>query len=462
MACQSCTGTQYTSAYYSAYTNCNVSLNACSSGCKEAIDSACVVYTGPAFVNIPLDSNTCVETIISTIDTMLSAVTGNYSSYNTFCLETQNTQQEFVETISEYVCDTRTTLNTVISTTIPTAVTTLQNQINTLKNPALTSCATLGIITSDTSVQVYNKLITGVCNIYTQLDLSSANWNQCFTIVGDNPETPLEAVNALLGQICLVKASITNSVLPTFDNTSTCLPSPTSTDSLQTTVIKIRDLTCTKPSLDINALTFGCTTKPSSVATDLQGTLQSILTKLNTMSLAFPSFDPDYFATSLVNPSNTCSGIKVSLAEDIAPSDRLVAANNADTVPGTLIDKIDGAGGITVSVVSGQLIIDGTGVAGGGSSSDGKVKANTADPTADFLDVKTKGVVDDSGLSLTTSYDSTDHRLAITGGIDIDILAQKIIDAIGADEDLKAALCNLISTCPISCAPPTNVTVTPG
>lgn len=458
MACKNCTETSYPkSAYYSAYQGCK-QLNSCSTSCDKPIDSACVVYTGPAFVNIPLDSNVCVETVISTIDGMLAAVTGNYSTYNTACLGTQNTQQEFVETISAYVCEIRTDLDTFINTTFPAEKLELQEQIDDIVNPNLpSSCISLGISPTDTNKQVLNKLATSVCDIYSQIDLSTANWNSCFTIVGTPPTTPLQAVNALIGQICSIKGTGGTGALPTFNNTGTCIPGGSATDSLVFTVTSIRDITCTKPSLNINTLTFGCVSKPSNVATDLQGTLQSILTNLTNVNQQLPTFNPSDFTMTPVDPLNLCLGYQVSLASAVAPTDRLVAVDNADMSPGTLVDKLVAVSPITLTPSGGTLQI---GINTASITPDGRVKTRAADPTLGYLEAKIKATGDANGLNLTTVTDITDNKVNVVGSLNINLIATRILEEIADDVDLKAILCSLIASCPIACTPPTNVTVT--
>lgn len=459
MACQNCTETKYPrSAYYSAYQSCKEPLNSCSTACPQVVDSACVVYTGPQFVNIPLDTNTCIETIIGSIDTMLSATTGNYSSYNTSCLGTQNTQQQFVETISAYVCATQTQLNNFISNTFPTSNNNLQTQITGILNPSLTSCSNIGIVNTDTYTQVFNKIITSQCNIYSSLDLSEANWNSCFTITGTPPTTPLQAVNALIGQICSIKNAGSSTLLPTFDNTNTCIPNGTTTDSLVYTVANLRDITCTKPSFNINALTFGCVTKPSNVATDLQGTIQNILSNVSNLNNIKTTFNPAQFTTVPVDNTDPCKGVTVSLATSQVPADRLVALNNADNAPGTLVTKISQGTGMIIDTTSnpGTLTFN---VDTASFASDGKVKVESTDPTAGYLDDKMTGLGDDNGLSINT-YVNGSNQVVVKGDLDINLLVTRILEELNTDSDLKAILCSLVASCPVTCAAPTNVTVT--
>lgn len=459
MACQNCSQSYYKTAFYGPYPGCE-SLNTCSD-CEKAIDSSCVVYTGPSLVNIEADSNICIETIFQKIDSKLAVVTGNYIEYDVYCLAPVVTQQDFVEKISLYVCETRSILSTFIENTFTTEIDNLQDQINEFTNPNITSCEAVGIVPTDVNQVVLQKLASNECNIYDMLDLSTANWNSCFTIVGTPPTTPLEATNALLQQICSIKNGQTGGILPVFDNSGTCLSGGTTSDSLQTTILLMRSRLCSTPILNINNLNFGCTSKPSNNDLDLQGTLQSILDKIDTLTKNSYQFDNN-FVVSLIDPANQCLGKNVTLASGSggSGSDRLVAVDVADTNPGTLIDKLNITGGLVGNVTDNigkyTIKIDPSYI-----PQDIKVKAAVSDPTSGFLDEKIKATGNPSiGLTMGSSFDGVDNKVNIFANINPSTLAQAILEAIEDDSDLKAIFCSLVNSCPVLCSPPTNASIT--
>lgn len=461
MACKSCTETNYPTAFYGPLPPC-VTPEGCGDCPKGVVDTACVLYSGPQLINIGAVTNTCVETILQKIDAQLAVTTGNYSGYNVYCLAPVTTQQQFVEKISEYVCQTRLDFNTFVSTTFVTEIQDLQDQIDAFEVPGLNSCTKVGIITTDTNEQVLTKLATATCDIYSQINLSTAAWNSCFTVVGTPPTTPLEATNALISQICSIKSSQTSTVLPIFDNTSTCLTGGTATDSLITTMGLIKNRLCLSPTLNINTLTFGCTSKPSNNALDLQGTLQAILNSLDTLTKNSYTFDLTQFTVTQVSPGNLCLGKNVSL---IAPgsgssTDRLVATTSTDTTPGTLIDKVVEGTGINLDFITtpGQMII---GIDPAYQPVDDKVKVNASDPTTGYLEDKIEALGQVStGLTLGVTTNGTNDKVVVQGSINLDALATALLEAIADDETLRTLFCNLVSSCPDPCAVPSGVTVT--
>lgn len=455
MACKSCTESSYRTAFYGPYPACNQQI-ACTGDCPNGvIDAACVAYTGPQLVNLGLNTNICLETILQKIDEQLAATTGNYAGYNVACLAPVVTQKQFVEKISQFVCNTQDQLNDFINNTFVNEISNLQTQIDGFLNPNITSCAKVGIVATDTNTEVLQKLANRECDLYSLLDTSTANWNQCFTIVGAAPATPVQAVNALIAQICSIKDAQGTSNLPIFNNTNTCLSGGTATDTLVQTINLMKTRLCQTPILNINNLTFGCISKPSQDALDLQGTLQSILSKLDTMSKNFPNFNTTQFTIGAVDPSNQCLGKTISLNSSTGNSDRLVAATATDTNPGTLIDKLAAGYGIVLDFTTnpGQATI---GVSPSLQTADEKVKAVAGDPTSGYLNDKmdAQGI---APLSLSTAVVA--NKVRVTGSIDIEALATQLLTAIQEDDTLRALFCTIVNSCPSTCAAPINASV---
>lgn len=445
--CKPCNSTGYQSSYYSAWQEC--STPPIYDGCPTIVDTACISYTGADLTCSGLGTNICLEKILQRYDELLCSVAGNYAGYNVFCLDPVETEKEFVEQISKYVCDLNTKVDDFIGTTFPTIINGLQDQIDNLNNPNITSpCTSIGINVNDNQKNVLLKLVNAGCELYSMLDLSSANWNQCFTIVGTNPKSPLEAVNTLISQICAVKqAQLNNGTIPVFNNTNTCL-NGSATDSLETTVIAIRDRLCLTPSIDLGSLNFGCVLPTQT----FQTLTQNILNNISGLNQAKAVFDPTSFNIDKVDPSNNCAGVKISLKGAVT-SDRLVAASPTDLNPGTLLDKLDHDSNITITLVGEKVKI---GLANANTLLDEKVKVNGADPQAGYLIDKIIAV-GTSPLSLGAGV--LNNQVQISGSINVGALVPLIFDIIEQDSELKARFCALVNACPATCSAPTNASV---
>ncbi len=439
----------YTFPYNSPCTNCD------SGECPQGIAPAsCLYYDGPPLACIGSDTNERLSLLFQKIDAKICVFNPeSYSTYNTYCLAPVNTQKEFVEKISQQFCTLKSSYETFTVSTFPTAISTINSTITTLNTPNVTSCTQIGFTPSDTIRDSLQKLSNSVCDIYNnQLSVSGVTWSQC-AVVPTPPTTIIGGFNFVVSQLCNLASQISGSVtLPTFDNTGSCLSSPTSTDSLESTVIKIRSRLCTTPAFNINSLTWNCIAQPSSTATDLQSAFQAVLTKIDSISQNLPIFDPSDFVTNNTNPSQPCAGKTISLQSPIAASDRFVAVNNADSSPGTLVQKLTPGTGITLDTTTtpGTMIISSTSVV------DDKVKTSVTDPSAGYLEDKITGST--GTVNITTN--TVSNEVVVSASVNYTLLVQNIIDAITADPTLKEQFCSLIVSCPSPCAAPTNLTVT--
>lgn len=454
MACDNCTPNEPLSTFaFQANSPCsNCDLGECANGIWSA---ACVYYPGPPLLCIESDTNSRINTILQKIDAKIcSVIPESYASYNTYCLAPISTQQEFVEKISQRFCTLENDYDTFTTFTFPEAIATINSTINALNTPNVTSCSQIGFTPTDTIKTALQKLSNSVCDIYSnQLSVSGVTWSQC-TAVPTPPTTIVGGFNFLISQICNLSAQIGGAAaLPTFDNTGTCLSSPTANDSLSSTIIKIRSRLCNTPEFNINSLSWTCIAKPSTVQTDLQAAFQAVLSKIDVLSQNLPAFNPSDFTSANVDPLNPCAGKTISLNTPIISSDRFVAVNNSDFSPGTLAQKLTPGVGITLDTTTapGTMIINST------STVDEKVKTSAGDPTAGYLEDK---VIGTSGSLITTVANTVSNQVVISATPNLTAFVTAILDAIESDDDLKARFCAIVASCPSPCQAPTNITVT--
>ena len=456
----SCTNTNSQSlGYYPNTTGCVNCPSPCPDGCDPK-DASCIVYTGAPLNCIQADSNTNLETIIQLIDARVCETSGDFTGYNFYCLIDQgaiNTQQQFVERISQFACQTRTDFTNFVTNTYTPGIAGLQNQINSLKNPNITSCDELNIVSTDVQNVVLTKLSNSICAIYSAINPSSANWSQCFSVVGDPPATIVEGFNTILDQLCQIKTGGGSAALPTFNNVGSCLPAPlTTADTLVSTIAKIKTRLCQTPTFNAGNLTTPVCVQYSGAST-LENVLDAVINQVNQLSLnTVRAFNNSQFTVSLIDPSSPCLGKQLSLAT--ANIDRMVALNTTDVTPGTLQDKIAQGPNITLDFGNtnpGKLTISATAT----SNTDEKVKVNGSDASAGYLETKVVGSTD--LVSVTVLPINTSSQLKISANLDMEALINLILETIGDDEDLKVKFCTLVSSCPSPCDPPTNVQVIP-
>lgn len=423
-------------------------------GCPSIINSQCVVYTGPNLTCSAIATNMCLELALQKIDNKLCTVIGDYSGYNLSCLRSSyaiNTAQQFAEGISDFVCKLRTDFDTFSTVTYPAGIANLQTQINTINAPNITSCAAVGIINTDSLNVVLGKIVSKECDLFTALDISAANWSQCFVVT--TPTTLVEGFNVVLSQICSIKNSGTT--LPTFNNVGTCLASPGTNDSLVDTITKMRTRLCLTPTFNAANLTTSTCVSFTSSST-LEQVINSQNSVIDTISQNSIRAVSNQFTITAIDPSQPCLGKQLSLASGVL--DRLVALNTADLTPGTLFDKVAAGANISLdfgTLNAGKLTITST----GGVQADEKVKATSLDSTAGYLDSKLTGG-SNAGLTITASPVPSNDKIAITPNINLTILVGLILDTIEDDADLKARFCAIVASCPSPCDAPSNISVT--
>jgi len=453
MACTNCI---QTTATVTGFVPAN-----CTSTTPCALDAACVIYTGPALECSGIETNDDLQTILQKIDPLLCASTGDYSQYNTFCLAPISTQQEFVESISAFVCDLRDEFDTFVDTTFPAYQTTIDGRLDALEVPGIT-CATASVTSGMTLQQVLNAYCTKFGAIDALLDVSAADWSSCY-VVSPAPDTPEEGFNILIDQICLLKTAVdAGAVLPTFNNIGSCLPAPlTASDTLVDTVNKIKTRLCQTGTLDTTTLTWGCVTQPSG-AQNLQDTLQNILTRVTAIAQALPTQWSGDFTISNVSNGNLCLGKNVELAP-LVNADRLFAVTASDMSPGVFQDKVVPGTNITFDflTIPDSVIINST---GGSGTGDHKVAVDGTDGSPDYLGAKITAGGVTNGIQVIPSVDTTNEVVVLNVGVNAVTLFQSLIDALQTDTGLYQAFCSAVAGCPSPCDAPSNVQViyTPG
>lgn len=430
------------------------STNCCDSNFSSA--TGCIVYDGPNLPCTLVQTGESLNTVLSKMDTVICQATGNYALYNTFCLDDVTpitTEKQFVETISQFVCLLRSEFDTFVGSTFPAYQDVVDGRFDAIEQPEIT-CTSAGVVDTDSLKVLLGKYCTKFSQIDSFIDISTVIWNDCFTV--PIPPTNLsQAFNLLVDQICQIATAQTT--LPTFNNVGSCLPPPlTATDSLEDTVNKLKIKVCTQPTFDINTLVWTCVTKPSTTTTNLQAAFQTVLTELAAIKQNFPTFSLANFNVANVDNGDPCLGKLITLAAGVSPDEK-VKATPADTLPGTLQDKLVAGTAITLDygAVTGKVVINST----GGSSTDEKVKTDSTDPTAGFLDAKIVGGTSPLGISISASPNLTTHQIEIIPNVSTTAFITNILSAIKADETLKALFCEIVSMCPSPCSGAQNIQV---
>lgn len=420
-----------------------------------------VVYTGPVLSCSNILPNDTLTAILQKIDPLLCAAGGDYSQYNTACLAPIANVQQFVESISAFVCNTQTQLTNFTSVTFVNYQAAVTNSLFSINNPGIT-CTSANVLNTDTLQILLQKYCNKFASIDALLNIATANWNLCYS-VSPLPATPVDGFNTLIAQICLLKSQVTaivgSGTLPVFNNTGSCLPTPGSADSLVDTVNKIKTRLCQTGTIDNTLITWGCVAQPSG-AQDLQTTLQNIIAVVSTNSRNIPTQWSADFAVTNVDNSNLCLGKHIALSTP-SSQDRLVAATASDTTPGTLQDKLLPGTNMALDYITtpGKVILNATAASGGA----GLTLADVTDPNPDYLINKINGGLSSLGVSVAAVLDTTDpsnHEVSIQVNVDPVALFTNLLNAVSIDAGLKQLFCSVVASCPSPCSAPMNVQVT--
>lgn len=262
---------------YTGYSPCGCSpnnfysiplINTDCGTCQESLgcipnDAKCVIYNGDPLTTLQVEPGTDLEVILQQLNNLYNTgVDPDYSTYNTACLAVlgTETQSQFVETISTYVCNTEATLTSFIATT-GTNFTNVNSTINSIRIPGTTGCTSMPIANGSTINQVLQILSNEICGISTAIDIASVNWSGCYTVV--NPPTNVnEAFAEVLSQICITK-QLVNEVVP--DTYKVKLSNTDTTEDYLNNKLKSSSCITINSIVDagINKLQFGLNFTPS-------------------------------------------------------------------------------------------------------------------------------------------------------------------------------------------------------
>lgn len=452
MSCTDCNSSILPSQIYNLQYQYNPNCTTSSDCGTSSMSSKCIIYKGADLECSGIETDDTLEVCIQKMDTLICQTAGDYSTYNVNCIAdagTITTEAEFVDAITDYVCTLHSTVATFIGTTFPAYQTTVSNRFVAIEQPART-CVSASVTSADTLNTVLDKYCTKFGSIDTKLDISTVDWDQCY-VVSSSPTTLANAFDLLIDQICQIKADSTSITLPTFNNSTSCLSITGTANTLVETINALKTRVCLSPTFDINALTWGCISKPSSSTTNLQAAFQSILTKVDILSDNSPTFSSD-FTVTLIDSGNACLGKHVALATPLN-SDRFVASNEDDDSPSTLIDKLEAGDNIILddTTTPGKIIIAST-----STDTQGRVYADITDNTLGYLDQKLEGSVGDY-VTVTTNYDSINKKVEVAAFIDKRGLLLTLLEIIRTDEQVRTTFCTLFTQCPSPCQPPQNV-----
>lgn len=343
MACEQCSGSHST---YPLPNSCNCSK---SSSNKTISDATCVYYTGANLSCLGVGSNVNLEEIILEVDSKLCGIgsSADWSTFNYHCLDDNQvitTPGQFVNEISSQFCTLKTSWSNFITTQYPSAISNLQSQINSIFNPNLTLCPGSGISSSDTYTSILTKLASSICTLQDATNISSANWSQCFSVT-PTPTTPVEGFNVIIDQVCQLINNPPSITLPTFNNVGSCLPGPlTNSDSLISTIDKIKSRLCQTGVFDIDDVPWDCILNPDAGSgPNIQAAVNALAVTVGGLVRDNVIFDDGQFLVS----SDDCNGRTVSILPGVLSEDRFVAASAGDTVPGTLADKLEAGSNVT-------------------------------------------------------------------------------------------------------------------
>lgn len=447
MACN-CGSNNSVIVYTTASVPCPTST--CGCGCTSTtaspctdnnIDSSNVIYSGFALTCLDIESGATVEEVLQAASQKICEATGSdFSAFDMSCLTNEDdsqitTQQEFVEAISNYVCNLEITHNTFIEeyNTFVTEIT----QIVEGNNEAGFSNDYLGIAEGDTVSEALEKVADAVEDLDARLDLSSVEWDVCGFTTTTAPTTIPQGFTTILDYICTLESTIPtgSTSLPTFNNIGSCLPGTlTATDTLVATVNKLKEKVCSVD-YDLSGLTFGCVTSGST----LEDVLQNMLTRMNLFSRY--AFDSSF---DISNPGGPCDVFTISV--NTAALDRKVSSNGSDLTPGYLVDKLQAGTNITLddTTTPGKVIIASSG------TGDHKVMVNALDPTPGYVIEKIDGVADSSGaLTLAVGANGTNDLALITPTFDWEIMGTQLITEITSNPTLTSMWQSFI--CALDC-----------
>lgn len=401
-------------------------VNSQCDSCNDCLSSFYVCYQGANLECSGILTGDTLETALTKIDEQICSAIGDYSTYQMHCLpdyygEAITEESQFVDAISSYACTIAENLQTFTGVEFPQYQSEVEAQLATIDGPSLV-CTAANVLITDNLATILAKYCSKFTEIDDELDMSDVDFGDCFSVVG-TINTVQEAFNEVLSQICQVKAIAESGggALPTFNNVGSCLATPTTTDSLEDTVIKIRTKLCDiDSSFDGTDIDWGCNDPDGD---SLQEAIQNVATITNTLTVgAITDFSAD-FVTEQTDPDDPCAGLTLSLATPLN-QDRFVAASDDDTDPGTLIEKLEEGAGINIFVNEDDNAVV--------IASLGTILADAADTDPlGFLSDKLEGSTV-NGITITPVYNPSTKKVTLQLSVDSDLFCAAINDCVPA------------------------------
>jgi len=445
MACSSCDQKNY-----------NSSVGSCST---SSTDASNIKYTGPNLTCSDISTNSSVETAIQALDAAICENSGiNWASFDYNCLPTLceceiSSASTFVDAITNQLCSIVTTASS-FRTDYDNFTDSVESDFNNIVNPELTLTC-INVTNSDTIYQIFQKINTSICSINSNLNSPEYSF-PCINVGGS--DSVFSTIQKIGDEVCSIDSRVTtieNNLLPTFNNSGSCLSTTGTNDSLYSTVVAIRNLLCQKPSLDVEDLSSNC----DNVGSDLTSTLNNVLGNLdylnsktiNSVNVNSESSKVELFITPV--DGNPCAGYDLSI-RDTGGLDTMVKISSGDSTSDYLANKIVNGAGINIYTDSEEgyetLIIENTNL----DSYQLKVKSDGSDTPGYLINKLNTSSSLDGAIVLTDAYESTSDSLVITPSLNYTTLASKILQTIIDDTSLSNIFCTMLA-CQCECSSPT-------
>ena len=427
-----------------------------------------VIYTGLALSYIGVTPNQTLDTILDEINTAFNSVlpAPDYSSYNLgpyhgySITQTDGTShptntQNFAEGIAKIVCTDEYNLSNFIGVTYAADLSATGAAISALQTPALTYSVTAGgssiVITSGmTRNQVLTATYTGVGSILNLLNVPGNVWS---SLSISDPDNILDAFNALINYLSSLTTTVSGkqTAIGTFNATAI---GGGATDSVTTTITELISYAAGLPTFATGGITWGCVASE----TDLQDTIQSIITSISAISTNYIiAAGTGLVATAI----STCNGYSVGVDPAYTGYYKvMLSSGDTGSNAGFLDSKITSSdSSITFSIVGHQLdmVVAST-------PADGKIKVNGSDASPNYLEAKIPSSSGTWGLANVSSPINSNTQLSITPTVtDPVTLISNILSYISSDPALLAQFCSLQTQCAgCTCTAPSNLTVSLG
>jgi len=385
-------------------------------------------------------SNSTLEYILQEIDHQINGGSDGVWNYNYYCLD-DNAQilnrRQFVEEVSRQICLNKNDIAGLQQDVQPIPI--IAQNVHNLQYPQYTSSSFIGIIPSDSSTTITDKLANAIDVLNSKVDVSAVNWSATFPVM--TPPTSISGgFTEVIRQIGLLNTAVTNITgVGTFDTTNYCIPTKTPNTPLTTVVNELLAEDCKNAKFDFPSVTWGCVTAPT--GNDFQDAFQQVVSVLGGLVEEKPVFDSGQFD---VVPLPSCQGYEVKLKPNIFDSDGKVYVKNSSLNKHFLEDVIKAGTNVSLTVTDDDITINAT------STNDAKVAVDSSSP-AGYLEDVIEGS-DYQGVIQINPTKGAGGTLVLTPSINEELLADMILNTITANPTLMNKLCNLICGCQNNCS----------